>query len=121
MLAALDPDDESNGLAGIIADVISDQRINRDEAIARATAFLDSQDDVQVTITAKTLDANAYAGRDLSYDDGSSPQQLETLKIQDMEAQWIDAEPPIFPMRTVTASSKRFTFEDLLRQARENS
>ena len=118
--ALLDPYNETNGAAGIIADVVSDERITRDEAIARATALLNSQSDEFVTIQATSTDLNARASTDFTWDDGSSPTTLETLKVQDVEISWIDAEPPVAPFRNVTASSKRFTLEDLIRRAREN-
>lgn len=117
--ALLDPDDDLGGLAGIIPDVISDERITRAEAIARATAHLDSQDDEHVTLGFSTLDLNAIEGRTQVASLVPPTNVSETLQIQDTDVFWTDADPPIPPVRTVTASTKRFTFEELLRRVRE--
>jgi hypothetical protein len=117
--ALLDPTDALGGAAGIIPDVLSDQRLSRTETIARATVHLDAFDDEQVTLTHKTLDVNAHAGGTQAAALVAPTSVTETLRIQEVDIQWFEADPPSFPFRTVRASSQRYSIEDLLRQARE--
>lgn len=114
--ALLDPDDELGGLAGVIEETLTDQRVNRDEARQRATAYLDLQDDEQVTMTYRSTDRNNRSGRTVVID-LTQPEVDETLKLQDVTAMF---DPP-FPFFQVKAGNRRYTLEDLLRRIKETT
>lgn len=99
---------------GIVEDYLQDRRLSRTEAIARAQARLDLVKDPLVTVRYPTRDQTAHSGRQVTITrttEGIS----ETLTIQSVTFGGIDGDGKRFPLRTVEASSRRLSFEALLR------
>lgn len=115
--ALLDPSDALNGDAGIIADELTDSRVSRTEATARAQAHLDIGDDETVEVGYTSVDRNSRAGRTIIIDLEDHLAVGETLAIQSVTISYDKPQPKF----TVTASNRRYTFEDLLRQIKESS
>jgi hypothetical protein len=105
------------GGSGIVEDYIQDRRLSETEARNRAEARLELVKDPLVTVTYETRDPSTRAGRDITFT--STRLGLSgTFKIQSVLISDFDAAQRTFPRRQVTASSRRFTFEALLRQTR---
>jgi hypothetical protein len=69
-----------------------------------------------VTVTYATHDTKSRAGKSVSITLGA-PQSLSgTFTIQEVEIRDIDVAPGVFPVYVCTASSVRFSLEDLLRR-----
>lgn len=115
--ALLDPTDVLGGEAGVIADILIDARVSRAEAIARATAHVDLHDDEAVTLTYESTDVNHQPGATVVADlDNGVLVVDETLRVRELASRF----DPL-PRFTVTASNRRFTYEDLLRKLKENA
>ncbi len=114
----LDPDDDLGGAAGIVASFHKDERISRTETAARARAYLEYNSSFYRQAHYQSRDANITALRTQVFDIAAPPSVSDTLKIQSVTKTFEDAEPPIFPLCDVDASSRLFTYEDLLRSSR---
>ena len=101
---------------GIHEDYLQDRRLSETEATARGTAHLNVVKDPLVTMTYETRDQTTRAGRTVTFDLDPPTSLTGTFKIQSVTITDIHPLGLIFPKRTVTASSRRFAFEDLLRQ-----
>jgi hypothetical protein len=115
-LAALIGGDED----GIREAHISDGRLSIAEAEARGDAELSLSKDPITTVTYETRDPSHNVGADVTFAT-SFPAISGTFKIQSVGFSQIGISGPtgrVFPLRSVTASSRRFSFEDLLRQMR---
>jgi hypothetical protein len=103
---------------GIHEHYLQDGRLAESECIARGDAELAAFKDPIVTVTFTTRDANATAGKAITFSLGAPTNLSGTFKIQDVTISEVGQLPGVLPLRTVTASSQRFSLEDLLRQRR---
>jgi hypothetical protein len=101
---------------GIQVDHLQDRRLSRTEATARALAWLAVRRDVLLTLRYRVRDPNNRAGRKVLVNLGP-PFNLFAVEflIQSMTETARPAFPLASPTLEVTASSTRFTFDDLLR------
>lgn len=104
---------------GIHEALFSDNRLSLSEAEDRAAAKLAELKDPIVTVTYRTYDQTTHAGRDVTIS-RSSEGISGTYRVQRVRISDFSGSPtqPIRPLREVEASSRRFTFESLLRQTR---
>lgn len=109
---------------GIQEAAIQDGRLAATEAIARAEAWLALKRDVLVTIRYTTRDINTRAGRTQTVNIGAPFNITDTdFMIQTVTESGFDptrgAGPDRMPTFAVVASSVRYTFDRVLRQALE--
>lgn len=111
-LAALEGGD------GIREGYVQDRRLNYDGAVARGDAELDLYSDPLITVSYRTQDVNARPGGEVTVSVSSPFSHSGTYRIQSVQINGEDLERSTtqFPWRTVTASSVRFDFYDLLRR-----
>ena len=103
---------------GIHEMFITDGRWSLVEATARATTELTQRKDPLVTLTFKTRDATVESGRTVAVT-LTSPFISGTFKIQRVTISNFEGiTKGVWPTRTVQCSSRRYSFEDLLRQIR---
>jgi hypothetical protein len=105
---------------GIHEMFISDGRWSITEATARANAELSLRKDPLVTVGFTSRDPSMQSGRDVTLTI-TSPAISGTFKIQRVTITQLGLQGPtgfIFPLRQVEASSRRYSFEDLLRRIR---
>jgi hypothetical protein len=95
--------------------VIQDGRISEVEARARGKAVVDQRKTLDVGITLVSHDRNLRAGRTLSTS-LSAPSVTGSFRVTQVTITHFV--PARWPTRQATASSRRFTLEDLLRLAR---
>jgi hypothetical protein len=108
---------------GIHEMFISDGRWSITEATARANAELSLRKDPLVTVSFTSRDPSMQSGRDVTLTI-TSPAISGTFKIQRVTITELGLGGPtgfIFPLRQVEASSRRYSFEDLLRQIKKAS
>jgi hypothetical protein len=103
---------------GIVEGLLIDNRISEAEARSRALALLAQKKDPQITLRYRVRDPQTRSGVTVTvaidfplYIDGA-------FKIQDVRISGFVGRPAVYPSYDATASSQRFTFEDLLRQVR---
>jgi hypothetical protein len=99
---------------GIHEAYFQDNRVSATEATARANAQLTLAKDPLVTIEFETRDQTVRAGRSITIQrtaEGISG----TFKVQSVTLNTLDGQDKKFPTRTVVASSRRLSFEALLR------
>lgn len=104
--------------SGVHEMFITDGRWGLAEATAQATSELTMRKDPLVTVSFESRDPTLMSGRDITIT-LSSPAISGTFKIQKVTFSEIGiggASHPIFPLRRVECSSRRFSFEDLVRQ-----
>lgn len=107
---------------GIHEDHIQDGRLSLTEATNRGQARLTQQKDPHKTVSFATRDPSCRSGRSIAIA-VSAPAVNGTFRIQRVTITEIGvdgghAKAHIFPRRQVEASSRRYSFEDLLRQIR---
>lgn len=106
---------------GIVEAFISDGRFSETEALTLAEAQLEERKDPLVTVRFDTRDMTAQSGRNVTVT-LSDPPVSGTYRIQRVTIREIgigrNGLAMTFPLRTVEASSRRFSFEDLIRQIR---
>jgi hypothetical protein len=104
---------------GIVEEHIADGRLSATEAGNRAEALLAERKDPITTIRFDTRDQSCQPGRNVTIE-LSNPAISGTFRIQRVTISQlgIDGGRQVFPLRSVEASSKRYSFEDLLRQIR---
>jgi hypothetical protein len=105
---------------GIHEMFISDGRWSITEATARANAELSLRKDPLVTVSFTSRDPSMQSGRDVTLTI-TSPAISGTFKIQRVTITELGLSGPtgfLFPLRQVEASSRRYSFEDLLRRIR---
>lgn len=101
---------------GIQEGLLSDGRIGFTEATARGTALLEQRSTLEASISYKARDVNSFAGSTITVSLDSPTSVSASFLIQQVtESLFYPSLPPTF---AVQASSDRFTFEDLLRNAR---
>jgi len=102
---------------GVIEEYIQDRRLSSTEATARAQAQLDLVKDPLVSVRYETRDRHTRAGREVTFT-STLLGLTGTFKIQSVTISDFDGAQRTWPRRQVDASSRRFTFEALLRQGR---
>jgi hypothetical protein len=103
---------------GVSEMFISDGTIGITEATARANAELSLRKDPLETVTFTSRDPSMQSGRDVTLTI-TSPAISGTFKIQRVTITELGLQGPtgfLFPLRQVDASSRRYSFEDLLRR-----
>jgi hypothetical protein len=100
---------------GVIEYRISDERRGETSLIALCDADLAQFSRPIVTVVYATRDLKTKAGKPIVIN-LTSPPIHETLTIQDVTVSEIDLAPNLAPKFTVTASSVRYSLEDMLRQ-----
>lgn len=106
---------------GIHEMFITDGRWSITEATARANAELSLRKNPLVTVSFQTRDPSMQSGRDVTLT-LTSPAISGTFKIQRVTLTELGLGGPtgfIFPLRQVEVSSRRYSFEDLLRQLKK--
>jgi len=103
---------------GIIEDYQQDGRIAYDECVARAEARLSLQSNIAVSIRWSSRDPLTASGASIYVDQPSPTSVTGTFTIQQVTISNFSENPNLFPTYTAEASNIRYTFEDLLRQAR---
>lgn len=101
---------------GIIQEYLQDNRLSYTEALARARAHLVLQSRPQVSVGFTCRDRWAQSGRTLSIE-LTTPRVSGYFKIMQVTIGRFG--PHVQPTRTITASSARVSFEDLLRRTKE--
>jgi hypothetical protein len=101
------------GTDGIIESSISDSRLSEAEAQDYADATLALSKDVLVSVAYTSYDVNSRSGRTVTVDLSAPTSVVGTFLIQSVTTS--NFLPAILPERRVTASSRIYTFEDLLR------
>lgn len=99
---------------GIQEDSLQDRRLAKTEARARGTAQLALKKDVLVAIHFQTRDINTRAGRTIRVNLGA-PFNLVMVDFLIQHVAMSAFAPAFFPTCDATASSIRYTFDDLLR------
>lgn len=100
---------------GIHEDYIQDNRLSLTEATARGQAKLTELKDPIVTLTYETKDITTRSGRSVTVN-LAAPQSISgTFKIQSVTITQFDPLNRFWPLRQVTASSRRESFEAILR------
>jgi hypothetical protein len=100
---------------GIVEHQISDERRNAASLSALCDADLELHSTALVTVTYATRDVKTKSGKPIVID-LPSPLIDETLTIQAVVIDQLDIAPGLAPRFTVTASSARFSVEDILRR-----
>jgi hypothetical protein len=106
---------------GIHEMFITDGRWSITEATARANAELSLRKNPLVTVSFQTRDPSMQSGRDVTLTI-TSPAISGTFKIQRVTLTELGLGGPtgfIFPLRQVEVSSRRYSFEDILRQLKK--
>jgi hypothetical protein len=100
---------------GIHEEFISDQRMSYTEALARANAKLAELKDPIVTMEYRTKDQATRSGRSVTFTLGAPTSISGTFKIQSVTLTGFDPLNRYWPDRDVVASSRRESFEALVR------
>jgi hypothetical protein len=114
-LGSSDPED------GIFEEVITDQRLSSVGAHERAQARLTEVKDPLVEVRYVTKDQTTRAGRSVTITVGPPTNVSGTFKIQTVTLDGFDPLGLTFPLRTVEASSRRLSFDTLLRVIRQQA
>ena len=103
---------------GIQEDWIQDRRLSLAEAAARGDAALELDGDPETRLAWRTRDRTARAGRSVAFDLGAPTSVSGTYQVQRVTISDLGISETVYPLREVEASSKRYSFEDLLRRIR---
>jgi hypothetical protein len=101
---------------GVQVGYVQDRRISLGEAQARGRALLAQRKDVMVTVRYTVRDIQTRSGAIVTVNLPAPMNLAGDFRIQDVQIGPFG--PHVFPVYQVTASSQRFTFEDLLRRSR---
>jgi hypothetical protein len=102
---------------GVQEAYLQDNRISETEARARAAAALTLRRTVEETIHYESRDRLTQSGTTIAVNLPLPTNMAGSYKVQQVTISGFEI-PTLPPVRTVEASSNRFTFEDLLRLAR---
>jgi hypothetical protein len=102
---------------GVVEEYQQDRRINRAEAQARADALLELKGPILETYRYRSRDPGTRSGTTITVDLPAPTDVHGTYEIQDVTISGFLGTDE-YPVYDVTASSRRFTFEDLLRRRR---
>jgi len=100
---------------GVVEEYMQDGRLGRTEAVSRARAKLVQQSLPLVTVTYRCRDRNTHSGQTVTIN-LPTPAVSAAFKIQRVVISHFG--PHVMPTYTVTASSARFSFENLIRLMR---
>jgi hypothetical protein len=100
---------------GIIEHYIQDRRMSPSGALATAQAELDLFAAPEVRVRYTTRDPATRSGKAIAIDLPAPTSLAGTFQIQRVQLTQFDL-PGVAPLRTVEASSTRFSFEDVLRR-----
>lgn len=104
---------------GVIVATLQDRRLSHTEALARATAYLQLKSEARTGIRFRTLDLNTRSGRTIVVNLPAPISVTGTYLIQEVTvSNFVPGQRPVF---TASASTERFSFEDLLRQTRDGA
>jgi hypothetical protein len=107
---------------GIHEDVFSDGRLSLTELNNRGDAILAERKDPLTSVSLETRDAAVAVGKTITFS-LTNPPVSGTYRIQRVvfsELAIAGTATYVLPLRTVDCSSKRYSFEDLLRQISRN-
>lgn len=104
-----------DGSDGIVEHRIVDERRNATSLAALCDADLEQFSRPIVTVTYASRDVKTKSGKTIVIDI-PSPEIQQTLTIQDVTITELDIAPRLAPRFTVTASTIRFSVEDILRR-----
>jgi hypothetical protein len=102
---------------GVVEEYQQDRRISATEATARAQALLDLKGPILETYHYRSRDPGTRSGTTITVDLPAPTDVHGTYEIQDVTITGFLGTDE-YPFYDVTASSRRFTFEDLLRRRR---
>lgn len=106
---------------GIQEEYVQDRRLSNAECNARARAILALRSAAEVTVTYKCRDLLTKAGRTIVVNLPAPTNISATLKLQHVTiGDFQSGNPTVYPTFTATASSSRFSLDDLLRMIRGN-
>lgn len=114
--AALDPSNVLGGAAGVIEYYRKDERISRTEALARAQATLTLMSPMYRVCAYQSQDRHLGPNKSQAIAMSAPTGVSDTLKIQRVTKAFTDANPPIFAVCEVEASSRLYSFEQILNQ-----
>jgi hypothetical protein len=104
---------------GIHEEYFIDNRLSETEAQAQADAHLALLKDPLVTVRYDTTDQGTRSGRKVTFSLGAPTSLSGTFKIQSVLISGFSADGSFFPRRSVEASSRRQSFEALIRLLRK--
>jgi len=104
---------------GILEGYAADGRLSLVEATARAHATLDLRGTVRETVRYRVRDPVTQSGATVTVDLPAPTSVAGTFQIQDVTIGSFVGTGPTRPVYDVTASSGRFSFEDLIRRRRD--
>lgn len=102
--------------SGVREHFIADSTLTAVTARNLAAAQLALFKDPETRITYQTRDLNTKSGKTISVALGAPQNITGDFKIQSVTMTEIGIAPGLYPLRTVTASTTKFSFEDLLRR-----
>jgi len=108
--------DMVNSGNGLREEWVQDRRLSIAEARARADATLQLRPLEDVTISYVCRDTRTAAGKTITVNLPPPTNVFDTFKIQSVTINNFRPHPTQYPTYTVTASSRRFSFEDWLRR-----
>ena len=108
--------DMVNGGPGVREEWVQDRRLSIAEAGARADATLQMRPLEEVTVSYVCRDVRTAAGKTITVNLPAPTNVWGTFKIQSVTINNFRPHPTQHPTYTVTASSRRFNFEDWLRR-----
>ena len=88
------------------------------EAVSRAQAMIDLNSTVLETVKYQSRDPRSQSGAALPVALPPPTDVAGTYLVQDVTINGFSGVSAVFPVYTVTASSRRFSFEDLIRRRR---
>jgi hypothetical protein len=101
---------------GVREEWVQDRRLSITEARARAQATLAMRPMEEVTVTYVCRDLRTASGKTITVNLPGPTNVWGTFKIQSVTINNFRPHPTQYPTYTVTASSRRFNFEDWLRR-----
>jgi hypothetical protein len=106
---------------GIREEWVQDRRLSATEARARGHATLAQRPLEEVTVTYRCRDTRTAAGKTITVNLGPPTNVTGTHKIQHVTISNFRPHPTQYPTYIVTASTRRFSFEDWLRRMETSS
>jgi hypothetical protein len=104
---------------GVVEEYLQDRRLSHTEAVARGQATLDLRSAAEESVRYHARDTNTRAGRTITVSIAGTTNLSGAFKIQQVTLSDFSASPTLFPTAQVSASTTRFSFEDLLRRVRQ--
>jgi hypothetical protein len=114
-LGSADPED------GVFEEVLKDNRLSIVGATERAEARLTEVKDPHREVRYLTFDQTTRSGKSVTFSLGDPVNLSGTFKIQSVTIENFDPAGRTFPIRTVEASSRRLSFEAILRMIQQQA